>query len=283
MVRISICSVLVAVLVQTAALETVFAKGPACPAPQPQSPAIADLKAQLGTGVLGAQDLILLRNTVYARRGRTFVSPWIQEHFLEKTPWYYPDPHWRENCTDKEEEGFVKEVLKTEATLRKAFDTAYAGSNAVPFNAANEQTCLHAGSGALLVEGNWSMGACRLLDCADKTQKGKADKLSEGASVSWKGRIDFPDQLLPLSMRVTITEITTCEPFADKPCATKPADVFLFCWLNPGGLGCDFAPLKTVELGAIGEGAPSVSQPLPLRTIIQATLSRYMGCWKTVP
>ena len=44
---------------------------------------------------LGLHELRLLRNEVYARRGRTFGSGWLQQYF-EFQPWYEPSQDKRE-------------------------------------------------------------------------------------------------------------------------------------------------------------------------------------------
>ncbi len=44
---------------------------------------------------LGLYDLRILRNEIYARRGRLFRTPWIAEYFYSQ-PWYNPLPDFRE-------------------------------------------------------------------------------------------------------------------------------------------------------------------------------------------
>lgn len=44
---------------------------------------------------LGLYELRILRNEIYARRGRRFRTPWIQQYFYSQ-PWYDPLPNFRE-------------------------------------------------------------------------------------------------------------------------------------------------------------------------------------------
>jgi hypothetical protein len=64
--------------------------------------------------LLSLRDLRLLRNTIYARRGRPFKSPLLQEHF-SRMPWYTPDPAYtdkRLTKTDKRNVALIQQVEK---------------------------------------------------------------------------------------------------------------------------------------------------------------------------
>jgi hypothetical protein len=64
--------------------------------------------------LLSLRDLRLLRNTIYARRGRPFKSPLLQEHF-SNMPWYTPDPAYtdkRLTKTDKRNVALIHQVEK---------------------------------------------------------------------------------------------------------------------------------------------------------------------------
>jgi hypothetical protein len=61
---------------------------------------------------LSLRDLRLLRNTIYARRGRPFKSPLLQEHFAQM-PWYKADPSYtdaRLTKTDKRNVDLIRSV-----------------------------------------------------------------------------------------------------------------------------------------------------------------------------
>ncbi len=64
--------------------------------------------------LLSLRDLRLLRNTIYARRGRAFKSPLLQEHFA-RMPWYKVDPAYtdeRLTKTDKRNVDLIRAVEK---------------------------------------------------------------------------------------------------------------------------------------------------------------------------
>jgi hypothetical protein len=63
---------------------------------------------------LSLRDLRLLRNTIFARRGRPFKSELLQEHF-QHMPWYTPDPAYtdeRLTATDKRNIELIRQVEK---------------------------------------------------------------------------------------------------------------------------------------------------------------------------
>jgi hypothetical protein len=78
--------------------------------------------------LLSLRDLRLLRNTIYARRGRAFKSPLLQEHFA-RMPWYKADPAYtdeRLTKTDKRNVDLIRAVEKefggalTDADFKRA-------------------------------------------------------------------------------------------------------------------------------------------------------------------
>jgi hypothetical protein len=61
---------------------------------------------------LSLRDLRLLRNTIFARKGRTFKSEVLQEHFA-RMPWYTPDPAYSDKLltkTDKRNIELIRQV-----------------------------------------------------------------------------------------------------------------------------------------------------------------------------
>jgi len=61
---------------------------------------------------LSLRDLRLLRNTIFARRGRSFKSQLLQEHFSHM-PWYKPDPAYSDKLltkTDKRNIELIRQV-----------------------------------------------------------------------------------------------------------------------------------------------------------------------------
>lgn len=62
--------------------------------------------------MLSLRDLRLLRNTIFARRGRSFKSLVLQEHFA-RMPWYKPDPKYTDKLltkTDKRNIELIRQV-----------------------------------------------------------------------------------------------------------------------------------------------------------------------------
>jgi hypothetical protein len=81
---------------------------------------------------LSLRDLRLLRNTLYARRGRPFKSPLLQEHF-EHMPWYKPDPAYSDTRlteTDKRNIALIVQVEKEFGGALKDKDFLIAPSQA---------------------------------------------------------------------------------------------------------------------------------------------------------
>ncbi|WP_143177559.1 YARHG domain-containing protein [Cystobacter ferrugineus] len=65
---------------------------------------------------LSLRDLRLLRNTLYARRGRPFKSPLLQEHFA-RMPWYKPDPAYTDARLTKNDQRNAKLIQSVEKEL----------------------------------------------------------------------------------------------------------------------------------------------------------------------
>ncbi|EPX63694.1 hypothetical protein D187_006103 [Cystobacter fuscus DSM 2262] len=65
---------------------------------------------------LSLRDLRLLRNTIYARRGRPFKSPLLQEHFA-RMPWYKPDPTYTDARLTKNDQRNAKLIQSVEKEL----------------------------------------------------------------------------------------------------------------------------------------------------------------------
>ncbi|QRN97925.1 YARHG domain-containing protein [Archangium violaceum] len=65
---------------------------------------------------LSLRDLRLLRNTLYARRGRPFKSPVLQKHFAHM-PWYKADPDYTDARLTKNDQRNVKLIQSVEKEL----------------------------------------------------------------------------------------------------------------------------------------------------------------------
>lgn len=62
---------------------------------------------------LSLRDLRLLRNTIYARRGRPFKSPLLQEHF-NRMPWYKADPAYTDKRLTKTDKRNIDLIVQVE-------------------------------------------------------------------------------------------------------------------------------------------------------------------------
>ncbi|MGB7923789.1 MAG: YARHG domain-containing protein [Pyrinomonadaceae bacterium] len=71
---------------------------------------------------LGLHELRLLRNEVYARRGRTFGSGWLQQYF-DFQPWYVGSESKREPQLSAMEKKNVETIVKYESRLREELST----------------------------------------------------------------------------------------------------------------------------------------------------------------
>ncbi|HLL55374.1 MAG TPA: YARHG domain-containing protein, partial [Myxococcaceae bacterium] len=81
---------------------------------------------------LSLRDLRLLRNTIYARRGRPFKSKLLQEHFA-RMPWYKPNPAYTDKRLTKNDQRNVALISQVE----KEFGGALVDKD---FQAANPST-----------------------------------------------------------------------------------------------------------------------------------------------
>ncbi|WP_375769005.1 YARHG domain-containing protein [Archangium gephyra] len=63
--------------------------------------------------MLSLRDLRLLRNTIFARRGRSFKSELLQEHF-QRMPWYTPDPAYSDKRLTKTDKRNIELILQVE-------------------------------------------------------------------------------------------------------------------------------------------------------------------------
>ena len=70
---------------------------------------------------LSLRDLRLLRNTIYARRGRPFKSPILQDHFA-KREWYKPDPSYADSRLTKTDLRNVALIKSVEDEFGGALD-----------------------------------------------------------------------------------------------------------------------------------------------------------------
>jgi hypothetical protein len=71
---------------------------------------------------LGLYELRLLRNEVYARRGRLFHTPWLQRYFSEQD-WYQPSPGYGEPELTAVERQNVATIVRVENRLHEALST----------------------------------------------------------------------------------------------------------------------------------------------------------------
>jgi YARHG domain len=65
---------------------------------------------------LSRRDLRILRNTVYARHGRVFKSPFLQAWFDDKE-WYQPDPGFKESSLSSVERKNIRLIRSVEDSL----------------------------------------------------------------------------------------------------------------------------------------------------------------------
>jgi hypothetical protein len=67
---------------------------------------------------LSARDLQLLRNTIFARRGRPFETPLVKGHF-KTVAWYRPDPRYSDKRLSAVDKKNVKLILSLEKDLKR--------------------------------------------------------------------------------------------------------------------------------------------------------------------
>ena len=85
-------------------------------------------------GDFSRRDLRILRNTVYARRGRAFKSPFLQAWFDDKD-WYQVDPDFKESRLSSVDRKNIRLIRSVEDSLggpmsdreQRAEDDAWAG------------------------------------------------------------------------------------------------------------------------------------------------------------
>ncbi len=71
---------------------------------------------------LSLHELRLLRNEVYARRGKVFHTQWIQRHFID-TPWYRPGKDFSEPSLSLIETQNVATIVQAETRLHDSLTT----------------------------------------------------------------------------------------------------------------------------------------------------------------
>jgi hypothetical protein len=71
---------------------------------------------------LGLNELRILRNEVYARRGKSFKSGWLADYFGEE-PWYTPKKDFSEDQLSDTEVRNVATIVKVERKLHEALST----------------------------------------------------------------------------------------------------------------------------------------------------------------
>jgi hypothetical protein len=71
---------------------------------------------------LGLYELRLLRNEIYARHGRLFHAPWLQDYFAGQ-PWYQPMEDFREPELTEIEKANVATIVKRENTIHEQLST----------------------------------------------------------------------------------------------------------------------------------------------------------------
>ncbi len=74
-------------------------------------------------GPLFAEDLRVLRNEMYARHGRVFKDPKLQEYFLSQ-PWYKPDPTFTDNMLSEVETKNLAKIREAEESATSKFSEA---------------------------------------------------------------------------------------------------------------------------------------------------------------
>jgi hypothetical protein len=74
-------------------------------------------------GPLFAEDLRVLRNEIYARHGRVFKDPKLQEYFLSQT-WYKPDPAFTDDMLSEIETKNLAKIREAEESATSKFSEA---------------------------------------------------------------------------------------------------------------------------------------------------------------
>jgi hypothetical protein len=73
---------------------------------------------------LSPRDLKLLRNTIFARRGRPFETPLVKGHF-KTVPWYQPDPKYSDKRLSDVDKKNVKLIQSLEKDLKREAETNF--------------------------------------------------------------------------------------------------------------------------------------------------------------
>ncbi|MCU0698782.1 MAG: YARHG domain-containing protein [Myxococcaceae bacterium] len=73
---------------------------------------------------LSPRDLKLLRNTIFARRGRPFETPLVKGHF-KTVPWYQPDPKYSDKRLTDVDKKNVKLIQSLEKDLKREAETNF--------------------------------------------------------------------------------------------------------------------------------------------------------------
>lgn len=74
-------------------------------------------------GPLFAEDLRVLRNEIYARHGRVFKDPKLQEYFISQT-WYKPDPTFTDDKLNETEVKNLAKIRQAEESATSKFSEA---------------------------------------------------------------------------------------------------------------------------------------------------------------
>jgi len=77
---------------------------------------------------LGLHELRILRNEIYARRGRLFRTPWLQHYFFSQ-PWYKPLPDFREPALAAVETKNIAVIVALENKIHEELSTAPIAAN----------------------------------------------------------------------------------------------------------------------------------------------------------
>ena len=71
---------------------------------------------------LSLHEMRLLRNEVYARHGRIFRAPWLQQHF-NMQPWYTPDENFKDEALSGNDKLNVETIVRVEKRIHEELST----------------------------------------------------------------------------------------------------------------------------------------------------------------
>jgi hypothetical protein len=71
---------------------------------------------------LSLHELRLLRNEVYARHGRIFRAPWLQQHF-DMQPWYTADENFKDEALSGNDKLNVETIVRVEKRIHEELST----------------------------------------------------------------------------------------------------------------------------------------------------------------